>query len=546
MRPHKAFYLVERTFIKGRSTRHAIHSGNDINFAEKGWSVVDMASPQERRLINMKSRINSATPPKPDETIFKLDAADGETLDQMINGKQPRASQGSIFQNRRKKEDKQKPRSLVQHDLSRVFNARDNSDQPSSAVRGFLELNPSICSGCGSSFQSKRVDAPGYLPPEKFHEHQEIAQVIRKQQDAVRILKMADIEYNSEAAEKMLKLSGYPEDIIAHVKTVDRESTDCDGEMTNQLMCICQRCFRLQQYGQVEHTLRPGWSSNQLLTPERFESLLSPIKDTKTVILCIVDVFDLQGSVVKNLKQIIGDNPLVIAVNKIDLLPKDISHIRVTNWVHSEIKRICGFTSPKFGHNVQFNEDDVAEAGVLRVSNVHLVSCQTNYGIRDVVKKVVSLASDFGNKVHVLGAANVGKSSFINRLLTPTPIPVMKTSGRKKVPLITVSNLPGTTLDFLRIKMPNGITVIDTPGLINKGHLTSKLTTDELKQVLPNKNITPVTLRLEAGKCVLMGGFAKIDVVEVKHVESAIYNLHSYLHSEYIGPTVLFHILRIE
>ena len=40
-------------------------------------------------------------------------------------------------------------------------------------------------------------------------------------------------------------------------------------------VCICQRCFRLQQYGQVEENLRPGWSDHELLTPERFEDLLT-------------------------------------------------------------------------------------------------------------------------------------------------------------------------------------------------------------------------------------------------------------------------------
>jgi hypothetical protein len=405
-----------------------------------------------------------------------------------------------------------------------IHSVRENSDLPSKTVQGFLELNPFICSGCGSSFQSKHSDAPGFLPPDKFKEHREVAESIRKQQEAVKILRMADIEFNSVAAEKMLRLSGYSDEDIARVQKLESKMNESSDEEINVLnihepVCICQRCFRLQQYGQVDHALRPGWSSNQLLTPERFESLLSNIKDTETVVLCIVDIFDLQGSVVRNLKSIAGDNPVVIAVNKIDLLPKDISHIRVTNWVHSEIKRMCGFASPKFGEKNQGSRTKIEESGILRISNVHLISCQSDYGIKDVVTKIVSLASDFGSKVHVLGAANVGKSSFINRLLNPSA-PSGKSkhqpSNKKKVPLVTVSNLPGTTLDFLKIKLPNGITVVDTPGLINKGHLTSKLTTDELKKVLPSKPINPITLRLEEGKCVLLGGFAKLEFLEVR------------------------------
>ncbi len=32
------------------------------------------------------------------------------------------------------------------------------------------------------------------------------------------------------------------------------------------VMCTCQRCFRLQQ-----NNLRPGWSEHELLTPEHFQ-----------------------------------------------------------------------------------------------------------------------------------------------------------------------------------------------------------------------------------------------------------------------------------
>lgn len=91
-----------------------------------------------------------------------------------------------------------------------------------------------------------------------------------------------------------------------------------------------------------------------------------------------------------------------------------------------------------------------------------------------------------------MGAANVGKSSFINRLLESdykkgvAGADNRQNSGRQKKdqsPQATVSNLPGTTLNFLKIKLPNGITMIDTPGLINRGQLTSRLTTEELRQV---------------------------------------------------------------
>lgn len=89
-----------------------------------------------------------------------------------------------------------------------------------------------------------------------------------------------------------------------------------------------------------------------------------------------------------------------------------------------------------------------------------------------------------GKKIHVMGAANVGKSSFINRLLENAKLTIKTRHGGKagklkianrNTPMATVSNLPGTTLDFIKLKLPNGVTMIDTPGLLSASQLTSKV-----------------------------------------------------------------------
>lgn len=228
----------------------------------------------------------------------------------------------------------------------------------------------------------------------------------------------------------------------------------------------------MQQYGKVEETLRPGWSEHELLTPERFEQLLGAIRETKCVVTCIVDVFDLKGSILKNLRQIAGNNPIVIAVNKVDLLPKDMSETRVMNWIYSEIMTICGLRSPKEAEQEAYEEmkqkgwtrqkPGESEEGILRRANIHLVSCQSGHGMDKLMESLSSMAISCGSKVYVMGAANVGKSSFINRLLDGGKQnqkgKVQKRNGN--IPKVTVSNLPGTTLDFLKIVLPNGITMV--------------------------------------------------------------------------------------
>ena len=69
-----------------------------------------------------------------------------------------------------------------------------------------------------------------------------------------------------------------------------------------------------------------------------------------------------------------------------DLLPAETSKHRLTTWVHSEVKEFCGLISPKENEEAKTQElreygwikgkDKEREVGVLRRSNVHLVSCQ--------------------------------------------------------------------------------------------------------------------------------------------------------------------------
>ena len=256
------------------------------------------------------------------------------------------------------------------------------------------------------------------------YENEDAAQVGASIQTSSKRLKLsksitADLA-SVQAIKKDKKVSMYLDVTgeAAHMKTgeevVDDETSMTQGEFQKTLVddsvCICQRCFKLQQYGTVEDSLRPGWSDHELLTPERFESLLACIRETEAVVLCIVDVFDLKGSLLANLKQIAGKNPIVIAANKVDLLPRDVSTVRLTSWIHSEVKEYCDLRSPK---EVEDNkrQEMIAQGwhrpgkgddeGLLRRSNVHLVSCQSGVGMDDLMGSLMGLATDNGNKVRV-------------------------------------------------------------------------------------------------------------------------------------------------
>lgn len=53
------------------------------------------------------------------------------------------------------------------------------------------------------------------------------------------------------------------------------------------------------------------------------------------LILKIIDIFDFEDSFIYDLEKIIGNHhPIILIVNKIDLLPNGLSEVRVKNWIY--------------------------------------------------------------------------------------------------------------------------------------------------------------------------------------------------------------------
>ncbi len=122
---------------------------------------------------------------------------------------------------------------------------------------------------------------------------------------------------------------------------------------------------------------------------------------------------------------------------------------------------------------------------------------------------------------YVVGAANAGKSSFINHVLRrsgPRAKGGKPGSGKggkseAKPRELTTSHLPGTTLDFVRVGVAGGRSIYDTPGIVLPNQLTTLLSTDELASAVPKKRAQHVTLRLGEGKAALLSGLAQVHMI---------------------------------
>lgn len=73
---------------------------------------------------------------------------------------------------------------------------------------------------------------------------------------------------------------------------------------------ICQRCFRIKNYNEA---------SSATLNQDDFLRLLSHVGSTESLVVNIVDIFDFEGKMISGLSRFVGNNPIVLVVNKIDL-----------------------------------------------------------------------------------------------------------------------------------------------------------------------------------------------------------------------------------
>ena len=365
--------------------------------------------------------------------------------------------------------------------------AEEGSPEEAEAAGFKVVVDKDCCPGCGARFQSSNDAAPGFLPAEKLAER-------------ARMLEEGEGEGEVAAGSADAADPG--------------PALDADGETLSRppprareaKEMVCARCFKLRNYGKVDSSLRAGWSSNAMLTPAAFVETLSFLRETRGVVVYLTDIFDFHGSVLSDLSRLVGDNDVIVAANKADLLPKDAKFERVRLWIAEEM-RAMGLRR-------------------LAAGDVHLMSCFSGYGVQSVLRSAREMAARRRCDVYVVGAANVGKSTFINRLVQLSQKAEKKEERRGKrsrrgtsvsklrAGAVTASNLPGTTLGLVRLQLDGATALFDTPGVMLSHQITSRLTQEELKAVVPQSRVDHVTLRLAPGKSLMLGGLARIDVLD--------------------------------
>ncbi|MFX3624470.1 MAG: ribosome biogenesis GTPase YqeH [Ectobacillus sp.] len=234
---------------------------------------------------------------------------------------------------------------------------------------------------------------------------------------------------------------------------------------------ICQRCFRLKHYNEIQDVS---------LTDDDFLRILNGIGQTDALVVKIVDIFDFNGSWLPGLHRFAGKNKVLLVGNKADLIPKSVRPEKLIHWMK--------YSASQLG---------------LKPHDVFLISAAKGKGIRELAAAIEQYRE--GKDVYVVGCTNVGKSTFINRII--------KEFSDVKENVITTSHFPGTTLDLIDIPLDDNASMYDTPGIINHHQMAHFVDKKTLKIITPTKEVKSKTFQLNEQQTLFFGGLARLDYI---------------------------------
>lgn len=234
---------------------------------------------------------------------------------------------------------------------------------------------------------------------------------------------------------------------------------------------LCRRCFRLKHYNE---------NVTVSLTDDDFLTMINSIRQKEGLIVHLVDLFDVNGTLLQSLPRYVGNNPILLVGNKLDLLPKSTNERKLSQWLRH-----------------------LANDAGLKVVDLCLISSATGEGMDELAETIDTYRKN--RDVYIVGVTNVGKSTFINQYIN-------RATGIKDA--ITTSYFPGTTLGFIDVPIDDHASLIDTPGIVNKRQLVHYIAEKDLKLITPQKEVKPRVYQLNSGQTLFIGGLARFDFIK--------------------------------
>jgi len=230
-----------------------------------------------------------------------------------------------------------------------------------------------------------------------------------------------------------------------------------EGYTKNLENKFCERCFRIKHYNEYQNISK---------TNEDFTNIFKKIEQSKDLVLLLVDILNIDS-----LKKIKLSNDIILVITKKDIWPRGLND----------------------KHLLDIKTD-------LNIVDKIFISSLKNYNMDELLSKINKYKKS--KNVYVVGFTNAGKSTMINKIL--------KNYSLNEANL-TVSALPSTTLNFLKVEIDETLTIIDTPGLIEEGNICNIIDKNILKKIIPTKEINPKIYQIKTRQSIIVEDVFRID-----------------------------------
>lgn len=251
--------------------------------------------------------------------------------------------------------------------------------------------------------------------------------------------------------------------------TLQSENPNAVGYLPEHLLSepgkelICQRCFRIRHYSQ--HQEYQGISDA--------EQVIAQSMNWAQGTILILDLMDFEASIPRNIDLFTGKQNIVVALNKVDLLPPKTPVLEARDWALRRLRAL----------NIK--------AEVVPISSL------SGFGIKDLL---AALYESSARRWLVCGVTNVGKSTLITKIL--------QSQGKKQGLTPTTARFPGTTVACTRWAIDQGIILSDSPGLTSQGRLTDFVCMDCAVKLIPSQRLNVSVYNLKSQGALVVPGLA--------------------------------------
>ena len=241
------------------------------------------------------------------------------------------------------------------------------------------------------------------------------------------------------------------------------------GYTTNIEKSLCERCFRIENYGEYKKVTKDN---------NEYINILKEINKTKDLVVLVLDIFNLTENI-NVIKENIN-NDILLVITKRDILPKSVHDEKLIEYIKN------------------YN---------LKIKDQVVISSYKNYNFDELYEKINNYKKS--KNVYVIGFTNAGKSTMINKLIYNYSDNDTK---------ITTSIMPSTTLDKIEINLNENLTIIDTPGLLCEKSFYDILEGKELKKIIPKKEIKPISYQIKDKQYIVIDKYAIIEAENINIV----------------------------